>query len=183
MSVYECEIHIQDILYRVYIHIIVRYYPNYIYGYISCFHLKERNSIMKAPIDEKYAPLLLHVGFAILDIGLVRDASTIFYASRLAWPHRIGPIIGQVMTCLHVGMHDMAIGLLEEAKMEHSNDPAIEAFLGLAYLQKGERAKAQEVLNSIAHKKDMIHDESVFFMAESLLSELQVDIPKKSIEQ
>lgn len=138
---------------------------------------------MEQALDEKYAPLLLHVGFAVLDIGLVRDASTIFYASRLAWPERIGPIIGQVMTCLHVGMNDMAIGLLEEAKDAHSNDPAIEAFLGLAYLQKGEKKKAQEILNSIATKKDMIQDENVFFMAENLLSELQVDIPPQNVQQ
>lgn len=138
---------------------------------------------MEITLDEKYAPLLLHVGFAVLDIGLVRDASTIFYASRLAWPHRLGPIIGQVMTCLHVGMNDMAIGLLEEAKVEHSNDPAIEAFLGLAYLQKGDKEQARDVLNSIAHKKNMLHDESVFFMAENLLSELQVDIPNNVIKQ
>ena len=138
---------------------------------------------MDTVLDEKYAPLLLHVGFAVLDIGLVRDASTIFYASRLVWPERIGPVIGQVMTCLHVGMTDMAIGLLEEIKEEHSNDPAVEAFLGLAYLQKGEKAKAQEILCSIASKKDMIQDENVFFMAENLLSELQVDIPTVDVRQ
>ncbi|MGL4722499.1 MAG: tetratricopeptide repeat protein [Desulfovibrionaceae bacterium] len=140
--------------------------------------------------NEKYAPLLLQIGFSILDIGLIRDASTLFYAARIAWPKRLGPIIGQVMTCLYMGMTDMAIHMLEtEARVEHPNDPAVDAFLGLAYFHKGDTVKAQTVLNSMQDKKytntgttenPIIQDDSVFFMAENLLSELQSDVQKTS---
>lgn len=124
-------------------------------------------------LDEAHAPLLVQIGFACLNMGRIREASTIFYATKNTWPHRLGPQIGLAVTCLQTKMYDTAIEILLKAQETHENDPAIEAFLGLTYFYKGELEKAESILQSIALKEHCIQDTSIFSMATNLLDEIQ----------
>ena len=132
-------------------------------------HLSE----LTTSIDETYAPLLVQIGFACLNMGRLREASTIFYATKSTWPHRLGPQIGLAVTCLQTKMYDTAIEILTKAQEMHEDDPAIEAFLGLTYFYKGELEKAESILQSIALKEYCIQDTSIFSMAANLLDEIQ----------
>lgn len=113
------------------------------------------------------ASLLNEVGLVAAGHGKGKKAEHIFDALAVLKPASEVPYIGHAIAAMNAGKWEDAARLLEDKALKKAPDSeSAQCFLGLALKQKGDAARSQEVLESIA---DNGRDPSAIAMAKALL--------------
>ncbi len=99
------------------------------------------------------ARLLGKVAFLGMWQGRFLESAAIFEALHALEPHRIGPLLGLGMLCIHKGDFQEAVRFFENKVLPlDPQDEYVRAWLGLALMRSGQTEKAKEWLQPLAEQ-------------------------------